>query len=146
MKKQKMNETEFILKEYPNHIFSLSTPLWMKREGKGGAIMQTWLVVGSKAVLAIDSPFPENPRFRTYIEERFGLPVNMLNTHGHVDHIGCNGQFEKVYLAKEDYESALRCFQVAEEIRKDEVYPLLEQCARELEDFKLAYEYACKQK
>ena len=98
-----MNETEFILKEYPNHIFSLSTPLWMKREGKGGAIMQTWLVVGSKAVLAMDSPFPEIPGFRTYIEEKFGLPVIMLNTHGHVDHIGCNRQFEKVYLAKEDW-------------------------------------------
>lgn len=98
-----MNETEFMLKEYPNHIFSLSTPLWMKREKKGGAIMQTWLVVGSKAVLAIDSPVPEIPGFRTYIEENFKLPVVMLNTHGHKDHIGCNGQFEKVYLAKADW-------------------------------------------
>ena len=101
--KKKMNETEFILKEYPNHIFSLSTPLWMKREGKGGAIMQSWLVIGSRAVLAIDSPVPEIPGFRTFIEDKFGLPVIMLNTHGHVDHIGCNGQFEKVYLAKEDW-------------------------------------------
>lgn len=98
-----MNDTEFVLKEYPNHIFSLSTPLWMKREVKGGAIMQTWLVVGSKAVLAIDSPVPEIPSFRVYIEEKFGLPVVMLNTHGHVDHIGCNVQFEKVYMAKEDW-------------------------------------------
>lgn len=101
--KQKMNDTEFIVKEYPNHIYSLSTPLWMKRERKGGAIMQTWLVAGSKAVLAIDSPFPEIPGFRAYIEKMFRLPVLMLNTHGHVDHIGCNGQFEKVYLAKEDW-------------------------------------------
>ena len=98
-----MNETEFILKEYPNHIFSMSTPLWMKRERKGEAIMQTWLVVGSEAVLAMDSPVPEIHGFRTYIEEEFGLPVIMLNTHGHVDHIGCNRQFEKVYLAKEDW-------------------------------------------
>ena len=98
-----MNENKFIVKEYPNHIFSLSTPLWMKREGKGGAIMQTWLVVGSKAVLAIDSPVPEIPGFRTYIEEKFKLPVIMINTHGHVDHIGCNKQFEKVFLAKEDW-------------------------------------------
>jgi len=87
--KIKMNETEFIVKEYPNQIYSLSTPLWMRRERNGGAIMQTWLVVGSQAVLAIDSPVPEIPGFRTYIEEKFGLPVIMLNTHGHVDHIGC---------------------------------------------------------
>ena len=52
----------------------------------------------------------------------------------------------QVYLAKEDYESALRCLQAAEETHKDAVYPLLEQCARELSDFKLAYEYACKQR
>lgn len=101
--KIKMNETEFIVKEYPNQIYSLSTPLWMRRERNGGAIMQTWLVVGSQAVLAIDSPVPEIPGFRTYIEEKFGLPVIMLNTHGHVDHIGCNRQFEIVYLAREDW-------------------------------------------
>ena len=52
----------------------------------------------------------------------------------------------QVYLAKQDYESALRCLQAAEESRQDAVYPLLEQCARELNDYKLAYEYACKQK
>ena len=52
----------------------------------------------------------------------------------------------KAYLAKEDYTSALHCFQMAEEAYQDAVYPLLEQCARELGDFKLAYEYACKQK
>ena len=101
--KIKMNETEFIVKEYPNQIYSLSTPLWMRRERNGGAIMQTWFVVGSQAVLAIDSPVPEIPGFRTYIEEKFGLPVIMLNTHGHVDHIGCNRQFEIVYLAREDW-------------------------------------------
>ena len=52
----------------------------------------------------------------------------------------------QAFLAKEDYESALRCLQAAEEAYQDAVYPLLEQCARELGDFKLAYEYACKQK
>ena len=52
----------------------------------------------------------------------------------------------QVYLVKQDYESALLCLQAAEETYQDAVYPLLEQCARELSDFKLAYEYACKQK
>ena len=52
----------------------------------------------------------------------------------------------QTYLAQEDYECALLCLQAAEETHKDAVYPLLEQCARELSDFKLAYEYACKQR
>lgn len=101
-----MKKTDFFLKEYPNCIYSLSTPLWMKREVKGGAIMQTWLVKGSEVVLAIDSPCPEIPGFHSFIEENFKLPVIMLNTHGHIDHIGCNKQFGKVYLAKEDWELA----------------------------------------
>lgn len=63
-----MNETDFVCKEFPNDIFSLSTPLWMKREVRGGAIMQTWLVAGSCAV-------PEIAGFRAYIEEKFSLPV-----------------------------------------------------------------------
>ena len=52
----------------------------------------------------------------------------------------------QVYLAKQDYEGALRCFQAAEATCQGMIYPMMEQCARELEDYKLAYEYACKQK
>ena len=52
----------------------------------------------------------------------------------------------QAYLVQKDYESALRCFREAEDSYKDAIYPLMEQCARELEDFKTAYYYACKQK
>ena len=52
----------------------------------------------------------------------------------------------QVYLAREEYKNALACFQKAEAACEKLVYPLMEQCARELEDYKLAYEYACRQK
>ena len=52
----------------------------------------------------------------------------------------------QVYLAKGEYQNALQCFREAEDAHQSAVYPLMEQCARELEDYKLAYEYACKQK
>ena len=52
----------------------------------------------------------------------------------------------QVYLAGQHYEQALRCFREAEACYEDSIYPMMEQCARELEDYKLAYEYACKQK
>ena len=52
----------------------------------------------------------------------------------------------QVYLAGKDYEKALRCFREAESAYAETIYPMMEQCARELEDYKLAYEYACKQK
>ena len=69
--------------------------------------MQSWVVTGSHAVMVIDSPVPENPAFRDSIETTFGLPVIMVNSHGHIDHIGCNAQFSEVYMAKEDW--ALAC-------------------------------------
>lgn len=52
----------------------------------------------------------------------------------------------QAYLAEKDYENALRCFREAEASHQGTIYPMMEQCARELEDYKLAYEYACKQK
>ena len=52
----------------------------------------------------------------------------------------------QVYLAKQDYRRALHCFQMAEGTHQTTIYPMMEQCARELQDYKLAYEYACKQK
>lgn len=52
----------------------------------------------------------------------------------------------QVHLAQKDYEKALRCLRTAESAYGNLIYPLMEQCAKELEDYKLAYEYACKQK
>ena len=52
----------------------------------------------------------------------------------------------QVYLELKNYEDALLCFREAESAYVDSIYPLMEQCAKELEDYKLAYEYACKQK
>ena len=52
----------------------------------------------------------------------------------------------KACLAGRDYEKALGCFQTTETAYEGSVYPLMEQCAREMGDYKLAYEYACKQK
>lgn len=49
-------------------------------------------------------------------------------------------------LAQKAYEAAAACFHRAEEASPQETAPLLEQCYRELGDFKQAYEYACRQK
>ena len=52
----------------------------------------------------------------------------------------------KLYLSDRDYENAARCFHEAEASYPRETAPFLEQCYRELGDYKRAYEYACKQK
>lgn len=44
---------------------------------------------------------------RKYIKETLGVDVDtVILTHGHIDHIGGAGEFEHVYLNKNDYELA----------------------------------------
>ena len=50
------------------------------------------------------------------------------------------------YLEAGEYENAARCLAAAEEAYPKETIPQLERCYRELEDYKMAYLYACKQK
>lgn len=52
----------------------------------------------------------------------------------------------RVYLAEEDFTGAAGCFRLAEDAFPEETAPALERCYRELEDYKKAYFYACKQK
>lgn len=52
----------------------------------------------------------------------------------------------EVYFAKGEYKAAAECFHSIEETEKEEIYIRLEQCYYALEDYKMAYFYACKQK
>ena len=50
----------------------------------------------------------------------------------------------RVYLRGRAYSDAARCFHAAEAVYPRETAPALERCYRELGDFRLAYQYACK--
>ena len=52
----------------------------------------------------------------------------------------------RAYLESAAYTEAAGCLGQAEEAYPTETAPLLEACYRELEDFKMAYVYACKQR
>ena len=52
----------------------------------------------------------------------------------------------RAYLEAEQYEEAARCLTAAEATYPKETIPQLDRCYRELEDYKKAYEYACKQR
>lgn len=97
-----MAENGFTKKEYEGHIYSVSHPSWNHAVKFGEAVMQTWVVEGNSRVLAIDSPVPEIQGFREYLENEFGKPVWMVNSHGYVDHTGCNGQFEDIWISRRD--------------------------------------------
>jgi len=52
----------------------------------------------------------------------------------------------QVFLAAHDYQRAAACLHQAEEAYPEQTAPLLERCYSALEDYKMAYFYACKQK
>lgn len=52
----------------------------------------------------------------------------------------------EVYLQQRQFAQAAWCFHGAEGTCPAETFPRLEKCYREMEDYKRAYEYACKQR
>ena len=52
----------------------------------------------------------------------------------------------EAYLASEDYRAAAQCYHRAEEEYPQKTASRLERCYRELEDYKMAYEYACRRR
>ena len=52
----------------------------------------------------------------------------------------------RICFAQKKYKNAVRCFHGAEKKWPEQTAKWLEECYRELGDYKMAYEYACKQK
>ncbi len=60
-----------------------------------------YLLEGEKEALLIDTGYGSFDLRKT-VSELTGLPVTVLLTHGHLDHIGACAQFDKVLLHKDD--------------------------------------------
>ena len=56
-----------------------------------------FLVCGNKKALLIDTLYGVGS-IKSLCEELTDLPITVVNTHGHVDHVGCNAEFEQVYI------------------------------------------------
>jgi len=87
-----MKEHElFSCADLGNGIFAITA--WMKE--------QIYLVLGSESALLIDTGMGIGS-LRKYIESLTTLPLIVMNTHGHPDHAGGNGEFEEVYQHSAD--------------------------------------------
>ena len=67
--------------------------------GLGGE--QSFLIEGSDKALLIDG-LSGVGSLKAFVRELTELPVTLVNTHGHVDHIGANFEYKEVYIAPED--------------------------------------------
>lgn len=59
------------------------------------------LVIGEKKALLFDT-MSGYGNLRACVEELTSLPVTVVNSHGHFDHVGGNFQFEDIYLNDAD--------------------------------------------
>ena len=111
-------------------IEKLNDQTWFIEEYDRTASAYMYLLTGSEKALLIDTGFGTIP-LKKVCEELTDLPVTVVLTHGHVDHIGGTGAFEDVWLAEEDAE--LYKAHSKEEVRriftKDILLPVKETCS-----------------
>ena len=62
----------------------------------------SWLILGEERALVFDTGMGLAP-IRPVVEELTGLPVVVLNSHTHYDHMGGNSEFEAILALDSDY-------------------------------------------
>lgn len=68
-----------------------------------GEAVYMYLLVGSEKALLIDTGYGLTDVFSA-IQEITDLPVIVVNTHGHMDHVHGNHFYNEIYMAEEDEE------------------------------------------
>lgn len=69
---------------------------------EGSGAEYAYLLLGTQRAALIDTCAGYGS-IKQLVEQVTGLPLLVLNTHGHVDHAGGNYDFDEVYLHKEDW-------------------------------------------
>lgn len=83
-REKKLDEHTWVIEEYDNKVS-----------------VYMYLLEGEKEALLIDTGLGAITLY-TICKELTDRPITVVLTHGHVDHIGGTGAFDKVWLAKED--------------------------------------------
>ncbi|MBO7373799.1 MAG: MBL fold metallo-hydrolase [Oscillospiraceae bacterium] len=82
-----------------NKVVKLDNNTWSIEEL--GGMVYAFLLVGRERAVLLDTGFATCD-FRKYARELTALPIDVINTHGHLDHVGQNWAFEKVYIHEAD--------------------------------------------
>lgn len=68
---------------------------------EGGGMVYSYLLLGTQRAALIDTGYGLLDH-KAAVSEVTDLPVDVINTHGHLDHISSNHRFERVYIHAED--------------------------------------------
>ncbi len=81
-----------------NHsVNQLDAHTWRIEEGIGAGRVYMYLLEGEREALLIDTGLGYK-RLEKVVRRLTSLPVKVVNTHGHLDHISRNAYFNKVFL------------------------------------------------
>jgi len=96
----KQKRRGFFAEKIKDGIFSLSHSRW--GSGKNGsATINAVLVVGEEKAMLVDTGMRRRG-FSHFVRTLTSLPLLVVNSHGHPDHTGNNGQFGEVYVNSAD--------------------------------------------
>jgi hydroxyacylglutathione hydrolase len=82
-------------------VVRLDEQTWRIIDTLFGATVYSYLVCGSDRAILVDTGFGLTD-LKHITDELTPLPVSVVNTHGHLDHISCNHQYETVFLHPAD--------------------------------------------
>ena len=82
-----------------NKVSQIDSHTWSIEELNG--MVYAFLLVGEKRAVLLDTGFAVCD-YKKYAESLTKLPIDVINTHGHLDHIGQNAAFDKVYIHEAD--------------------------------------------
>ena len=88
---------------FSKHVIALDASTWRIEEGKGAGRVYCYVLAGEKSSIVIDTGLGILD-IRRIAESLTSLPISVVNTHGHLDHVSHNYQFDCVYrqIADED--------------------------------------------
>lgn len=97
-------------------VIAIDSQTWRIEEYDEWTCVYMYLLIGNKSALLIDTGMGQIP-LRQIVGELTSLPLEVANTHGHIDHTGANILFDRVYMHEADEE--VYGFHCSKAIRKD---------------------------
>jgi glyoxylase-like metal-dependent hydrolase (beta-lactamase superfamily II) len=83
-------------------VYRLETGVYALHEPYQAQEVISWLILGPERALLFDTGMGLAP-IRSVVEEITRLPVAVLNSHSHYDHMGGNAEFETILALDTDY-------------------------------------------
>ncbi len=85
-------------------VTTIDSRTWLIEEKVAHYSVYCYLIEGNDKAMVLDTGLGLCD-LRPTLEKLTNKPMEVVLTHGHIDHIGCNAQFDKIHIHKADRDS-----------------------------------------